>query len=89
MLRCRREKNVLPTLHLLNVGRATIELGTDTLALMVSAVEALSKVHFMLLVLIIRVWVVDDALGATITSSGRSDRARLLEGLRERPGSDR
>ena len=89
MLRCRREENVLPPFHLLNVGRAAIELGTDTLALMVSAVEALGEVHFMLLVLIIRVRVVDDALGATIASSGWSDRARLLEVHRERPGGDR
>ena len=56
---------------------------------MVSAVEALSEVHFMLLVLIIRVRVVDDALGANIASNGWSDRARLLEVRGERPGSNR
>ena len=56
---------------------------------MVSAVEALSKIHFVLLVLIIRVRVVDDALGASITSGGRSDRTRLLEVHGEGPGSDR
>ena len=56
---------------------------------MVSTVEALSKVHFMLLILIVRVWVVDDALGATITGSGWSDRTWLLEGRRERASGNR
>ena len=56
---------------------------------MVSAVKALSKVHFMLLVLIIRVRVVYDALGASITSDGWSDRTRLLEVHGERTGRNR